>query len=177
MDDDLDILFDTHAIQDRIRELGAQISRDYAGKELIAVCVLKGAAIFASDLVRSITRPVAMDFVHAASYGDARTSSGMVTLKQDLSSDIRGKHVLIVDGIADSGRTLAFLLERFWKREPASIRTAVLLDKAVRRAVPVHIDYRGFDVPDRFVVGYGMDTGEHYRNLPYVAAVKDAAAT
>jgi hypoxanthine phosphoribosyltransferase len=169
--DDLEILFDEQTIQEKVLELADRISRDYAGKKLIAVCILKGAAVFTADLVRSIRPPVTMDFVRAASYGASVGHPADVTVDRDIDSDIKGKHVLLVDGIVDSGRTLAFLIERYWKRHPASLRVAVLLDKAGRRVVPVQIDYRGFTIPDRFVVGYGMDAAERYRSLPYIAAV------
>lgn len=171
MDDDLEILFDEQAIQGKVRELAARISRDYAGKELIAVCILKGAALFTADLVRNISANVTVDFVRAASYGASTEQAAQVSVEKDVASDIKGRHVLLVDGIVDSGKTLAFLLDRYWKSGPASLRVAVLLDKPTRRTVPVQIDYTGFSIPDRFVVGYGMDAGEKYRNLPYIAAV------
>jgi hypoxanthine phosphoribosyltransferase len=171
MEDDIDILFDERTIQDKVQELAERISRDYAGKELIAVCVLKGAALFTADLVRGITTPVTVDFVQAASYGAAFAATAEVSIEKDIAANIQGRHVLLVDGIVDSGRTLAFLLERYWKRRPASLRVAVLLDKRARRVVPVSIDYTGFTIPDRFVVGYGMDYAQQYRNLPYIAAL------
>jgi hypoxanthine phosphoribosyltransferase len=172
MDDDLELLFDAETIQNKVRELADRISRDYAGKDLIAVCVLKGAALFAADLVRGITTPVTVDFVQAASYGAATAPTAEVSVTTDISSDIRDRHVLLVDGIVDSGRTLAFLLDRYWKRRPASLRVAVLLDKKAQRAVPVPLDYTGFVIPDRFAVGYGMDHAQQYRNLPYIAALR-----
>jgi hypoxanthine phosphoribosyltransferase len=175
MDDDLEILIDERSIQDKVREMAECISRDYAGKELIALSVLKGAALFTADLVRGISTPVTVDFVQAASYGAASEPTAEVSLEKDIAADIQGRHVLLVDGIVDSGRTLAFLLDRYWKRRPASLRVAVLLDKNARRAVHVPIDYTGFTIPDRFVVGYGMDYAQRYRNLPYIAAFRTGA--
>ncbi len=172
MDDELDILFDEKTIRNKVRELAGQISRDYAGKELIAVCVLKGAAIFTADLVRSIAVPVVIEFAGVSSYGSGTVSSGAVRLGADIAQDIQGRNVLLVDGIVDSGRTLAALVERYAERGPASLRSAVLLDKPGRRTTAVQIDYRGFTVPDRFLVGYGLDLGQRYRNLPYIAAIR-----
>jgi hypoxanthine phosphoribosyltransferase len=169
--DDLETLFDEQAIERMVIELAAQISRDYAGKELLLVCILKGAAIFFTDLARRLTIPAMLDFVQTSSYGSGTISSRTVTVTKDVGSDICGKHVLLVDGIIDTGTTMDFLLKQYRKRDPASLRTAVLLDKHSRRTVDVQIDYRGFEIPDRFVVGYGMDCGEKYRNLPYIAAL------
>jgi len=175
MDEDLEILYDEREIEEKVRELAGRISRDYAGKSLVAVCVLKGAALFTADLARQIAADVTVDFVRAASYGATVGRSSEVSVDQDITSDIRGRHVLLVDGIVDSGKTLAFLLKRYWQREPASLRVVALLDKKERRTEPVQIDYVGFTVPDRFVVGYGMDAAEQYRNLPYIAALPDEA--
>lgn len=175
MDEDLEILYNEREIDEKVRELAGRISRDYAGKSLVAVCVLKGAALFTADLARRITADVTVDFVRAASYGASVGRASDVAVEQDIVSDIRGRHVLLVDGIVDSGKTLAFLLKRYWQREPASLRVVALLDKKTRRTEPVQIDYVGFTVPDRFVVGYGMDAAERYRNLPYIAALPDEA--
>jgi hypoxanthine phosphoribosyltransferase len=172
MDDQLKILFDEQAIEQKVAELAAQISHDYAGKELVLVCILKGAAIFAADLSRDLTIPVALDFVQVSSYGNATVSSRTITVKKDIGMDIRGRHVLLVDGIIDTGDTIKYILERYRERGPASIKVVTLLDKRSRRAADVPIDYRGFEIPDAFVVGYGMDCGEKYRNLPYIAVVK-----
>jgi hypoxanthine phosphoribosyltransferase len=173
MDGSLDILIDEAAIRDRVREMAEDISRDYAGKKLLLISILKGASIFTADLARRIAVPVEIEFVTASSYGDGTASSGTIRLESDIRGKLAGRHVLLVDGIVDSGKTAAFLLERYWKCGPASLRVAVLLDKRSRRVVDVPIDYRGFDIPDRFVVGYGMDSGENYRNLPYIAVVKE----
>jgi hypoxanthine phosphoribosyltransferase len=177
MDEDLEVLFDEEDIREKIAELAERISRDYAGKDMVLVCVLKGGAVFAADLARGITAPVTMDYVRAASYRSSTVPSQEVSIEQDIVSDIRGRHVLLVDGIVDSGKTIAFLLGRFWERQPASLRVAVLLDKRSRRAVDVPIDYRGFEAPDRFVVGFGMDAAEKYRNLPFVAALRTEGAS
>ncbi len=173
MDDPLNILFDEQAIEQKVSELAGQISHDYAGKELVLVCILKGAAIFAADLSRHLTIPVGLDFVHVSSYGSATVSSRTITVKKDIDMDIRGKNVLLVDGIIDTGDTMQYLLEQYRKRGPASIKVAVLLDKHSRRTADVRLDYRGFEIPDEFVVGYGMDCGEKYRNLPYIATLKN----
>jgi hypoxanthine phosphoribosyltransferase len=168
----LEILFDEQAIEQKVAELAAQISHDYAGKELVLICILKGAAIFAADLGRHLTIPVKLDFVHVSSYRSATVSSRTITMTKDIDTDIRGKNVLLADGIIDTGDTMKYLVERYSERGPASIKAAVLLDKLSRRAVDVHLDYRGFEIPDEFVVGYGMDCGEKYRNLPYIAVLK-----
>ena len=172
MDDQLNILFDEHVIEQKVAELAAQISHDYAGKELVMVCILKGAALFAADLIRLLAIPVALDFVHVSSYGSATVSSRTITVKKDIDIDIRGKNVLLTDGIIDTGDTMGHLFERYRERGPASLKVAVLLDKHSRRTADIHLDYRGFVIPDGFVVGYGMDCGEKYRNLPYIAAIK-----
>ena len=166
------ILFDEQTIAAKVRELAVQVSRDYAGKELVLVAILKGAVVFTADLMRLITVPLTLDFVCALSYGAGTESSRTIIIKQDLDKDIREKHVLLVDTIVDSGETLAFLIEKLSQRHPASLKTAALLDKPSRRTIPVTIDYRGFEIPDTFVVGYGMDCGEQYRNLPVIAAME-----
>lgn len=171
MEENLEILFDEQAIERKVAELASRISNDYAGKELVLVCILKGAAIFAADLSRHLSIPVSLDFVHASSYGSATVSSRTITVKKDIDLDIRGKNVLLVDGIFDTGDTITFLVERYRERCPASIKVVTLLDKRSRRTVAVHLDYRGFEIPDVFVVGYGMDCGEKYRNLPYIATL------
>ena len=171
MDDQLNILFDEQAIERKVAELAAQISHDYGGKELVLVCILKGAALFTADLSRHLTIPAALDFVHVSSYGSATVSAGTITVNKDIDMDIRGKHVLLADGIIDTGNTMDFLLKRYRERGPASLKVAVLLDKHSRRTAAVHLDYRGFEIPDEFVVGYGMDCREKHRNLPYIAVL------
>jgi hypoxanthine phosphoribosyltransferase len=165
------ILFDGVTIASRVSELAGRISRDYAGKELVLVCVLKGAVMFTTDLARGISVPVTMEFIQAASYGGATASSGKVVIKKDLDTDIAGRHVLLVDTIIDTGGTMNSLLRMLAARGPASLGVAVLLDKRCKRAIDVPIAYRGFEIQDLFVVGYGMDYGERYRNLPYVSVL------
>ncbi|HYA86019.1 MAG TPA: hypoxanthine phosphoribosyltransferase [Nitrospirota bacterium] len=166
------ILFDDVAIAEKVQELGGRISRDYAGKEPIVVSILKGAVIFTTDLVRSISCPLTVEFIQASSYGMSTNASGNVTLKKDLEADIEGRHVLLVDTIIDTGTTFAYLMKMLSERKPASLNAVVLLDKSCRRLVDVPVMYRGFEIPDAFVVGYGLDFKERYRNLPYIAALE-----
>jgi len=171
----LDLLITEAQIQSRVGELGARISRDYPdpGEPLLLVGVLKGATLFLADLVRHISRPLEFDFVAIASYGTATRTSGEVRVLKDLEAAVAGKHVLIVEDILDTGLTLRFsyLVETLRARHARSVKVCVLLDKPARRRVPVPVDYRGFEIEDRFVVGYGMDYAEHYRNLRYIAAL------
>ncbi len=166
-----EILFDEQTIEKRVRELAAEISKDYQGKDLVLIGVLKGAAVFMADLMRRIPFPVAIDFIHASSYGMSTVSSREIKIRKDIDADVRGRHVLLVDTIIDTGETLHLLFELFRQKRPASIKAVVLLDKKPRRTVDVPIAYRGFEIPDKFVVGYGVDCKEQYRNLPYIAAV------
>lgn len=166
-----DILFDQQTIEQKVMELGARISRDYEGGEIVLVSILKGAITFTADLMRCITLPIELDFVRAASYRLGRVSAGILVMK-DIETEIKGRDVLLVDCIIDSGETLDCLLKRYQERGPKSLKTAVLLDKKPRRRFEVRLDYVGFEIPDRFVVGYGMDCAEQYRNLPYIASVK-----
>ncbi len=172
MDESHEILFDEQTIANKVEELASRISADYAGKEPVLVCILKGAMIFTADLMRGLTIPSVIDFVRAASYGGSTTSSKSITIEQDLQIDIRDRHVLLVDTIIDTGRTMDQLLRKFGARGPASIKAVALLDKKSRRVVDVAVAYRGFEIPDVFVVGYGMDCAEKFRNLPYIAALK-----
>jgi hypoxanthine phosphoribosyltransferase len=165
------ILFDGETIAGRVSELAGRISRDYAGKELVLVCVLKGAVMFATDLARGISVPITLEFIQAASYGGSMASSGNVVIKKDLDTDIRGRHVLLVDTIIDTGGTMNSLLQMLSGRGPASLGVAVLLDKRSKRAFDVPIAYRGFEIDDWFVVGYGLDYGERYRNLPSITVL------
>jgi hypoxanthine phosphoribosyltransferase len=174
MDTGLDVLYDEAAIGRMVGELGRRISRDYAGRDLLLVGVLNGAALFLADLARAVTVPVDVDLIRASSYGPGMSSSGTVRITRNLSSrDITGRHVLVADCIIDSGRTLAVVLEKLRERGPASCTAAVLLDKKARRTTPVKVDYVGFEVPDRFLVGYGLDKAGQYRNLPYIAAIQE----
>jgi len=170
-----EILFDEQTITEKVRELAAWISKDYAGKELVLVCILKGAAVFTADLMRHLSLKVTVEYLQAASYGSSATSSRAITIKKDIEGDIQGKHVLLVDTIVDTGATLACLFNKLGERGPASLNAVTLLDKKSRRTVPVPLAYRGFEIPDKFVVGYGMDLGERHRNLPYIATLKSAA--
>jgi hypoxanthine phosphoribosyltransferase len=160
-------------LERRVRELGAEISRDYAGKELFLVGVLKGAVFFLSDLMRAIEVPCEVDFMAVASYGSSTDSSGVVRILKDLDATIEDKDVLIVEDIIDSGLTLSYLLRTLKAREPRSLEVCALLTKPERREVDLPIRYTGFEIPNRFVIGYGLDHAERYRNLPYVAVLQE----
>lgn len=166
-----EVLCSKEEIADRISELGAEISRDYEGKELLIVSLLKGSFIFAADLVRKISVPLKINFMTTSSYGHSETSSGQVSIDMDLKEDLEGVHVLIVDDITDSGITMKHVMEHLKKKSPASIKSCVLLDKPERRQVDLEADYIGFSIEDKFVVGYGLNYGDYYRNIPYVFAV------
>ena len=173
LDDDISaILVDEETIQRRISELGAAISEAYAGKDLVLVSVLKGSIIFMADLVRAITVPHEIDFMATSSYGAATSSSGVVRILKDLNVSIQGRNVLVVEDIIDSGHTLTYLLRLLTERQPASLRIVTLLDKPERRAVHIDVDWVGFSIPNEFVVGYGLDYNELYRNLPYIGVLK-----
>lgn len=170
----LQVLLSAEQIQARIAELGAQIDRDYAGQgPLYMICVLKGAALFFADLARAIRHPVRMDFIGISSYGKGTTTSGEVKLTKDLDMSVEGCDILVVEDILDSGVTLNYLIHVLNQRNPRSLRIAALLDKPERRLRPVKADYVGFQIPDRFVVGYGLDYGEDYRNLKDVCILAD----
>ncbi len=162
-------LIDEDQVNKRIRELGQQISRDYAGKSIHMICVLKGGAFFLCELAKRITVPVTLDFMSVSSYGAGTVSSGVVKIVKDLDEPLAGKDVIVVEDIIDSGRTLSYLLHMLQEREPASLKICTLLDKPERRVVEdVTVDYCGFRIPDKFVVGYGLDYDQKYRNLPYI---------
>jgi hypoxanthine phosphoribosyltransferase len=169
-----EILVQPDDLKRRVRELGEQISADYAGKHLLLVGVLKGAVFFLADLMRHIDVPCEVDFMAVASYGSATESSGVVRILKDLDRPIEGYHVLIVEDIVDSGLTLQYLLRNLGARNPASLEVCALLTKPERRKVQLEPRYLGFEIPDRFAIGYGLDHAERYRNLPYVAALSDA---
>ncbi len=158
-------------IERRVQELAGQISADYAGKTLHLICILKGSVFFTCALAKHITVPVTMDFMTCSSYGSNTQSSGKVTIKKDLDEPIKGRHVLVVEDIVDSGNTLHRLLGLLSEREPASLALCTLLDKPQRREVEVKVDYTGFEIEDKFVVGYGLDSDQCYRNLPFVGVV------
>lgn len=173
LDDDIStILVDEATIQQRVHELGTAISQAYAGQDLVLVSVLKGSIIFMADLVRAITIPHEIDFMATSSYGAATSSSGVVRILKDLNVSIQDRNVLVVEDIIDSGHTLTYLLRLLSERQPASLRIVTLLDKPERRAVHIDVDWIGFSIPNEFVVGYGLDYNEHYRNLPYIGVLK-----
>ena len=166
------ILFDEQTIAKKVKELADRISNDYAGKDLVLVCILKGAIVFMADLMRCLSIPVVIDFVRAASYGVSTVPSRDIVITKDIETDIKGKYVLLVDTIIDTGETLDCLFKKFKEKGPLGLEAVVLVDKKPRRTVEVPIAYKGFEIPDKFVVGYGVDCAEQYRNLPYIAAVK-----
>lgn len=166
------ILVSQEEIAAKVQELGSRISADYKGSELLVIGILKGAAIFMSDLVRSIEGAVAFDFMAVSSYGASTESSGVVRIVKDLDQSIEGRHVLIVEDVVDTGLTLNYLVDNLRSRNPASLKLCSLLDKPSRRKVEVKADYLGFEIPDEFVVGYGLDYSERFRTLPYVAVLK-----
>ncbi len=167
----LRVLLSAEQIRVRIQELGRQITEEYAGKSLLLVGVLKGAIPFTADLLRAIDLPVQLDFIAVSSYGASTKSSGEVRILKDLDASLKGLHVLVVEDIVDTGLTLTYLLDNFRRREAESVRVAALLDKPERRIKEVAVDYVGFPIPNEFVVGYGLDYAERYRNLPYVAVL------
>ena len=170
------ILLDQETIQKRVRELGAEISRDYAGKLPHLIGILKGASIFHADLVRSIDLGVSLDFIAVGSYGASTKSSGEVRILKDLDESLEDRDIILVEDILDTGLTLHYLLQNLTSRGPRSIRVVALLNKPSRREIEVPVDYIGFDIPDQFVVGYGLDFSQRYRNLPYVAILKVASS-
>jgi len=167
-----EILIGTEELQAKIAELGRQISEDYQGRNPLLICLLRGAVVFLSDLIRAIDIPLEMDFMAISSYGDSTESSGVVRLMMDLKSNITGRNVLIVEDIVDTGRTLAYILDNLQTRRPADIKVCALLSKPSRREVQVDLNYLGFEIPDKFVVGYGLDYAENYRNLPFIGVLK-----
>jgi len=171
------VLFSEEQIQSRVADLGRAIARDYAGRSPVLVTMLKGAVVFLADLFRAIDLPVRVDFMSISSYGsDSEASGGVVRILKDLDQDIGHEDVIVVEDIIDTGLTISYLLATLRARQPASLEVCALLDKTVRRILPVEIKYRGFECPDRFVVGYGLDHGERYRNLPLIVAVDDQTA-
>jgi len=167
-----EVLLSEEQIQARIGELAAQISADYRGKDLLLVCVLKGGILFLTDLMRQLDIPHAIDFMAISSYGASTETSGVVRILMDLNTSIEGKNVLIVEDIVDTGHTLDYILRNLSTRRPASLKVCALLNKPSRRVVEVPVHYVGFDIPNKFVIGYGLDFGEKYRNLPFVGVLK-----
>jgi hypoxanthine phosphoribosyltransferase len=170
--DVMDILLSESQIQQRVSELGGRISADYAGLNPLLLCVLKGGYVFLADLTRCLTIKHDVDFMAISSYGDGTESSGVVRILKDLDRDISGRHVLVVEDIIDTGRTLAYLMQNLRVRQPASLKVCTLLNKPSRREIHLDVDYTGFEIPDRFVIGYGLDYAGHYRNLRFVGVLK-----
>lgn len=168
----IEVLLNEEEVDARIKAIGEQISKDYEGREVHLVCVLKGGTFFMCELAKRITVPVSMDFMSVSSYGSETKSSGIVKIVKDLDEPLKGKDVIVVEDIVDSGRTLSYLLEMLYDRGPKSLKLCTLLDKPDRRVVHVDVDYTGFQIPDEFVVGYGLDYAQKYRNLPYIGVVK-----
>lgn len=168
-----EVLYTEQQIQDKVKELGEKISADYEGRNPLVICVLKGAFIFMADLVKRIDIPLEMDFMAVSSYGDSTTSSGVVKIMKDLDVTVEGRDVLIVEDIIDSGLTLTYLVDVLERRNALSVSIVTLFDKPARRTVGLEADYKGFVIPDAFVVGYGLDFAEKYRNLPYVGILKE----
>lgn len=166
------ILLSEEEVDLRIKQIGEQISKDYAGRQVHLVCVLKGGSFFMCELAKRITVPVSLDFMSVSSYGSETKSSGVVRIVKDLDEPLKDKNVIVVEDIVDSGRTLSYLLEMLGDRGPASLKLCTLLDKPERRVTDVKVDYTGFQIPDEFVVGYGLDYDQKYRNLPYIGIVE-----
>lgn len=171
MKEQIRIMLSEEKVNGRIAELAKQISADYEGSSVHLICILKGSIFFTCELAKRITVPVTIDFMSVSSYGDDTKSSGVVKLVKDLDEPLQGKNVLVIEDIIDSGRTLSYLLENLGSRNPASLRLCTLLDKPERRVKDVKVDYTGFEIPDEFVVGYGLDYAQRYRNLPYIGVV------
>lgn len=167
------VLIDEDTLQKKIKELGAQITKDYEGKNLLVICILKGAVMFVTDLVKRVDLPLEMDFMAVSSYGNATKSSGVVRILKDLNEEVCGKDILIVEDIVDTGLTLSYLVDILKSRNPNSVSICTLLDKPDNRKAELEIKYSGFNVPDEFVVGYGLDYAEKYRNVPYIFVLKE----
>ena len=172
MAEKINVLISEQDVDARIAEIGAQISKEYEGKQVHLICILKGSVYFTCELAKRISVPVTMDFMSVSSYGDGTSSSGVVKIAKDLDETIEGKDVIVIEDIIDSGRTLSYLLEILQKRNPSSMKLCTLLDKPDRRVRDVKVDYVGFAIPDEFVVGYGLDYAQKYRNLPYIGIVE-----
>ena len=168
----ISVLLSEDEVDKKIQEIGDKISKDYAGKSVHLVCVLKGGSFFMCELAKRISIPVSIDFMSVSSYGGDTKSGGIVKIVKDLDESLAGKDVIVVEDIIDSGRTLSYLMEMLKDRKPASLKLCTLLDKPERRVVDVNIDYTAFQVPDKFIVGYGLDYDQHYRNLPYIGVVE-----
>jgi len=172
MAEKINVLISEETVDAKIKEIGEKISKEYEGQEVHLLCILKGSVFFTCELAKRITVPVTMDFMSVSSYGDGTSSSGVVRIAKDLDETIEGKNVIVIEDIIDSGRTLSYLLEILQKRNPRSMKLCTLLDKPDRRVKDVKVDYVGFEIPDEFVVGYGLDYAQKYRNLPYIGVVE-----
>jgi hypoxanthine phosphoribosyltransferase len=171
------ILKSEQVIQEKVQELGRQISRDYKGKFPVVICILKGGVLFMTDLIKNISIPLEIDFLSLSSYGDSTKSSGVVKIKKDIDIDIQGRHVIIIEDIVDSGLTLVYIEKYFEQHHPASIKVCTLLDKPAAHKTELKIDYVGFEIGNEFVVGYGLDFAQKYRNLPYIGILKEEIYT
>lgn len=172
MQDEISVLIKEEDINNRIKEIAEQISKDYEGKTVTLICILKGSVFFTCELAKRLTIPVKLDFMSVSSYGSGTSSSGRVKIVKDLDESVEGKDIIVIEDIIDSGNTLSYLLKLLKSREPNSIKLCTLLDKPERRVVDVAVDYTCFEIPDEFVVGYGLDYDQKYRNLPYVGVVE-----
>ena len=172
MADKINVLIPEETVDAKIKEIGEQISKDYAGKEVHLICILKGGVFFACELAKRITVPVSLDFMQVSSYGSGTVSSGTVQIKKDLDEPLKDENVIIVEDIIDSGNTLSRLVPMLQERGPKDLRICTLLSKPERREVEIDVAYNGFEIPDKFVVGYGLDYDQHYRNLPYVGVIE-----
>lgn len=172
MNNKIKVLLSEEEVDARIAELGAQISKEYEGEEIFMICTLKGACFFACELAKRITVPVALDFMSVSSYGNGSVSSGKIIMKKDLEESIVGKNVIVVEDIVDTGRTLSYLMDNLKQRGPKSLKLCAMLDKPDRRVVDIKADYTGFEIPDLFVIGYGLDHAQRYRNLPYIGVLE-----
>ena len=166
------VLLSEEEVDKRIKELGEQISKEFAGEEVHLICVLRGSIFFTCELAKRITVPVTIDFMQVSSYGSQTLSSGKILIKKELEDSIMGKNVIVIEDIIDTGRTLSYLLNMLQEKKPNTLRLCTLLDKPDRRVVDVDVDYTGFEIPDEFVVGYGLDYAQKYRNLPYIGIVE-----
>ncbi len=173
MADKIRVMIPEEEVDAKIREIAAQITKDYEGKEVHLICILKGSIFFTCELAKRIDLPVTLDFMSVSSYGDGTESTGRVKIVKDLDENIEGKDVIVIEDIIDTGRTLSHLMEVLKVRKPATLKLCTLLDKPSRRVVDVEVDYTGFEIPDEFVVGYGLDFAQKYRNLPYIGVVEN----
>lgn len=170
--ENLKTLIDEQTLETKVQEIANRIMKDYEGKEIVLICILKGSTFFTVDLAKKINQDVKIEFIQVSSYGSSTISSGKIELKLDLKESIEGKDVIVVEDIIDTGRTLSYLIEHLEEKKPKSLKLCTLLDKPERRKYDVKVDYVGFEIPDKFVIGYGLDCDEHYRNLPYIAYIE-----